>query len=525
MSDRRRLGVQDALWLEMDRPNNLMVVDSVIWTSQPLDWDRVSAVLQERLCDRFPVFRSVAVRDADGSWWWQEDEAFSFDERVTTVELDDPDDPRSLQRLAARHRTEMLDRDEPLWRALFVDRYREGSAIVLRTHHALADGMRMVQLSMSLFDAAAEGGAVLGPAVTQHAAQLAPPGLPATERVRAGLAGVGHQAVGSARFAVDTGHRVAGALVRAPEVVAGAVRLARAALTNPVGAGHGFVRSAQVGAGNAAASVRASIQSAVPGGGTLVDVFSAAPADVDVARKLLLGTRNDVALWTGKAGVEKAVAWSEPLSLLDVKAVAKAHHATVNDVLVTCAAGALHDYLLARDERCSSVTFMVPVNLKPLDLTLPAELGNSFALVQLELPTDQPDLLEVLAVAKRRMGRIKSGHEAALAFRLQEAIAGLSRGVYEASVDLLANRTIGTLTNVPGPPFPVYLAGCRVEGMVGWAPLSGDQPMSFTIYSYDGAVIVGIACDAQLVPDHEKIVDGFAATFARLQAQSGQAAT
>jgi len=165
------------------------------------------------------------------------------------------------------------------------------------------------------------------------------------------------------------------------------------------------------------------------------------------------------------------------------------------------------------------------VNLKPLDLTLPAELGNSFALVQLELPTDQPDLLEVLAVAKRRMGRIKSGHEAALAFRLQEAIAGLSRGVYEASVDLLANRTIGTLTNVPGPPFPVYLAGCRVEGMVGWAPLSGDQPMSFTIYSYDGAVIVGIACDAQLVPDHEKIVDGFAATFARLQAQSGQAAT
>jgi diacylglycerol O-acyltransferase len=167
-----------------------MEVDSVIWTSQPLDWDRVSEVLEERLCDRYPVFRSVAVRDADGSWWWQEDEAFSFDERVTTVKLDDPDDPRSLQRLAARHRTEMLDRDKPLWRALYVDRYREGSAIVLRTHHALADGMRMVQLSMSLFDAAAEGGAVLGPAVTQHAAHPAPPGLPATERVRAGLTGV-----------------------------------------------------------------------------------------------------------------------------------------------------------------------------------------------------------------------------------------------------------------------------------------------------------------------------------------------
>jgi diacylglycerol O-acyltransferase len=63
----------------------------------------------------------------------------------------------------------------------------------------------------------------------------------------------------------------------------------------------------------------------------------------------------------------------------------------------------------------------------------------------------------------------------------------------------------------------VYLAGRKVDGMVGWAPLSGNQPMSFTIYSYDGKVFVGIACDAGLVPDHEQIVDGFAAAFHRLQ--------
>jgi len=55
-----------------------------------------------------------------------------------------------------------------------------------------------------------------------------------------------------------------------------------------------------------------------------------------------------------------------------------------------------------------------------------------------------------------------------------------------------------------------------MEGMVGWAPLSGDQPMSFTIYSYDGKVFVGVACDSGLVPDHEQIVDGFAEAFRRL---------
>ena len=126
MSDRRRLGVQDALWLEMDRPNNLMVVDSVIWTAEPLDWDRVRTVMEERLCERYPVFRSRAVRDDDGAWWWEEDEAFSFDERVTIVDLDDSDDVRSLQRLVAQQRTVMLDRERPLWLALFVDRYRDG---------------------------------------------------------------------------------------------------------------------------------------------------------------------------------------------------------------------------------------------------------------------------------------------------------------------------------------------------------------------------------------------------------------
>ena len=85
-----------------------------------------------------------------------------------------------------------------------------------------------------------------------------------------------------------------------------------------------------------------------------------------------------------------------------------------------------------------------------VDLTLPDTLGNDFALVQLELPTDEPDPIKVLAAAKRRMDRIKHGHEAALAFRFQETIAGFSHGLYEASVDLFANRTLGTLTNVPG---------------------------------------------------------------------------
>ena len=302
----------------------------------------------------------------------------------------------------------------------------------------------------------------------------------------------------------------------ASNTAAATADVAATALVNPVGAAHTTATRAVDAVGSTAERLRSAFRPRLPGSGPLVDLLSAAPGDVDLARKLLLGTRNDATCWTGTVGARKAVAWSAPLALARVKDVARAHHVTVNDVLIACMAGTLHAYLVEHDSRCASVNVMIPVNLKALDSTLPEELGNSFAIVQLELPTDTADPLAVLDVVRRRMGRIKSGHEAAVAFRVQEFVAGLGTSVYRATVDLLANRAVGVLTNVPGPPMPVYLAGRRVEGMVGWAPLSGNQPMSFTVYSYDGKVFVGIACDAGLVPDHQQIVDGFADAFDRL---------
>ena len=69
-----------------------------------------------------------------------------------------------------------LDRDRPLWQMFCIDGFHGGSAILARTHHALADGIRMVQLAMSLFDASPEGGAILAPPVRLHAATERQPG-------------------------------------------------------------------------------------------------------------------------------------------------------------------------------------------------------------------------------------------------------------------------------------------------------------------------------------------------------------
>jgi diacylglycerol O-acyltransferase len=526
MSERHRMGVQDALWLEMDRPSNLMVVDSLVWTAEPLDWDRFVTVAKERLWDRYRVFRSVAVHD-DDVWYWEERTTDSFESHLTRLRLPEPGDDHELRAVVASQRTVPLDRSRPLWHMFCIDGFRGGSAVLSRSHHAIADGIRMVQLAMSLFDGSPGGDAILAPAVNQRSA---PPRTtdrpPATRAHPEAVAGriigltneiggtIGH-AIADPSTVIRTGSEVLGGAVGgAARVVGRSVELVKDSLTNPVGAAHGVAAST-------AALLQRSMRPRLPGEGPLVDLLAAGPGDVDIARKLLLGTRNDRTIWTGPVGTDKVVAWSDPLPLASVKEVARTHGATVNDVLVTCVAGTLHTYLAAHDARCTSVNWMIPVNLKPLDLTLPEELGNEFAIVQLELPTGTADPLAVLDVVKHRMGRIKNGHEAAVAFRLQELISGFSDVLYRATVELLANRAVGVLTNVPGPPGPVYLAGVRVVGMVGWAPLSGDQPMSFTIYSYDGKVFVGIACDAGLVPDHEQIVDGFAAAFHRLSVAVG----
>jgi diacylglycerol O-acyltransferase len=159
---------------------------------------------------------------------------------------------------------------------------------------------------------------------------------------------------------------------------------------------------------------------------------------------------------------------------------------------------------------------MVPVNLVPIDPTLPVSLGNNFALVQLELPTGSADPVDVLRTVHRRTLRIKAGHEPVVDLAVERLVAGLGPVVFRAAVDLLAARATGVLTNVPGPPFPVYLAGSKVDGMVGWAPVLGDQPLSFAACSYDGSLVVGVAADSGLVADADTLVADVGAALGEL---------
>ncbi len=439
MLTRTALGAVDGLWLSAERPGNVMVVDTVVWTATPLDREQLLEVATERVWWRYPAFRSRPVRDGSGRWWWLEDAGCDIVDLVEDEVLSDPEDPTALQRLVASTRHEPLPRDRPLWNAVFVPRYRGGSAVVLRTHHALADGVRMVQVATGLFDASPSGGAVLPPPGAQYAA-----GSPAPTDGRQPGPSLRHLAA------------------------------------NPVGTLHGFLGTAA--------------EDAVRLAGTVV-------ADVDAARKLVLGTRDDATVWTGTATGETFVGWTGHHPLEGLRQTARSHACTVNDVVVAAVALGLHRYLSRLGRPPRAVTFMVPVNLVPIDPTLPVSLGNNFALVQLELPTGSADPVDVLRTVHRRTLRIKAGHEPVVDLAVERLVAGLGPVVFRAAVDLLAARATGVLTNVPGPPFPVYLAGSKVDGMVGWAPVLGDQPLSFAACSYDGALVVGVAADSGLVAD------------------------
>jgi diacylglycerol O-acyltransferase len=70
MAAKHSMSSADAAWLRMDSPTNLMVVNSVLWFDEPVDWERVKAVIQERIVDVFPRFRQIAVEStARGPHW------------------------------------------------------------------------------------------------------------------------------------------------------------------------------------------------------------------------------------------------------------------------------------------------------------------------------------------------------------------------------------------------------------------------------------------------------------------------
>jgi diacylglycerol O-acyltransferase len=218
----------------------------------------------------------------------------------------------------------------------------------------------------------------------------------------------------------------------------------------------------------------------------------------------------------GRLGVSKRAAWSEPLSLTDVKAAGAAEGATINDVLVACTAGALRRYLVAREVEVGDleIRVAVPVNLRPLDRG--AELGNQFGLVFLALPIGIADGRLRVVEVKRRMDELKASLQPAVAMGVLSLLGYAPSQLQPLAVQFFGSKASAVLTNVPGPRERLYLAGKPLARTMFWVPQSGRLGLGISILSYNGSVLVGVASDAGLIPDPELIVSGFEAELAEL---------
>jgi WS/DGAT/MGAT family acyltransferase len=218
----------------------------------------------------------------------------------------------------------------------------------------------------------------------------------------------------------------------------------------------------------------------------------------------------------GRPSGSKVVAWNEPLPLADVKAVGKALGCSVNDVLLSCAAGALRGYLLERGEPVDGAELraMVPVNLRPSGPV--RSLGNKFGLVPLLLPIGIEDPLERVMTVRSRMNELKDGYTAMIALTLL-AFAGLApRRLQRQALDLLASKATAVMTNVPGPQHALYMAGSRLRRMMFWVPQTGDIGVGISILSYDGGVQFSLVTDKKLCARPQQVVDRFLPEFEKL---------
>jgi diacylglycerol O-acyltransferase / wax synthase len=456
-----RLASVDAAWLRMEEPTNLMMITAVLWFDERPDWERLKAVLRERLVERFPRFRQrlVVPQGLLLAPYWEEDPAFELEAHLSHAVVPPPGDRDALEGLVSQWMGVPLERSRPLWQFHLVDGFGQGSALLVRIHHTLADGISLARVLLSLMDEAS--GEHFTP---EPPAQEGPP-APGWMKVLRGAR------------AVASGTRAA--LKRGAELI-----------SEPIQVGD-LVRQGARGAAT--------------------------------LKRLALLPSDPPTVLRGELGLVKRAAWSDPFPLEDVKATGRAMESTMNDVLLAALTGGLRRYLEERGGLVEDLRAIVPVNLRPLDAPIPRELGNRFGLVFLDLPVKEVEPRKRLRLLKHRMDELKRSPEAALTFGML-GMAGLAPAVVErAMVDVVAAKGSLVMTNVPGPRHPVYLAGTKLEGLMFWVPQTGKVSLGVSIFSYSGKVTVGVSVDAGLVPDPHRLVVGFQDELAALASEASSA--
>jgi diacylglycerol O-acyltransferase len=449
------------LHLEDNMPSHMHVASVTIFDGDVPPYDEFVEGISTRL-HLVPRYRQKLgfVPFGQGRPRWVDDPTFNISYHVRATALPPPGGEEQLRALAGRVFSQRLDRDKPLWEVWLVEGL-EGNrfALLSKVHHSLVDGVSGADLMTVLFDVTPE------PAVPPAAeAEWQPRPTPSRSEL------------------------LAEALLERATEPREVVRTMRAALRGP----RQFGRNMLEAAGGVSALARGTLRPA--------------PASP----------------YNGDIGPHRRFTWVR-VRLADVKAIKNSLGGTVNDVVLATVTGAVRRHLHARGVSTQDLTLraMVPVSVRS-DLEQGA-LGNRVAAMMAPLPVWCENPAVRLDVVQDAMQSLKSSGQAVGAEVLTR-IGGFAPPTIMAQAARIGARQRAfnlVVTNVPGPQFPLYVAGHELLDVFPMVPLAMNQRLGIALMSYNGAINFGLIGDYDTMADLEDFAHHLAGALEELAETAG----
>jgi WS/DGAT/MGAT family acyltransferase len=409
--------------------------------------------------------------------YWVEDPSFDLDFHVRHHAVPPPGSPQQLAEVVSRIHARQLDRSRPLWELYVIEGVDDGTRIaqVTKVHHAAIDGAAGALMLAAMLD-------------------------------------------------VERDARPAGEPVEwSPDPIPGDLELLGRTMTQYARRPEKFIRLSvktlrELGWLTRSAGLLALadlVAQPVPGpiGDLLRRRLRDAPNEVDHPPPLP-PTAAPRTPWNASITPHRRFAYTT-IPLEEAKKIRRAAGCTFNDVVLALCSGALRRYLLEHD--ClpdENLIAMVPVSVRSGVETDTYE--NRVSLVLADLATSEPDPVARLGRVQQSMSAAKSRFAAIPAEALQDFAsfappAVVARAMRMYSRLRVADRTAPpfnlVISNVPGPPMPLYFAGAELEHFYPISALTDGQGLNMTVQSYNGNLDFGFVACRELVPDLWRMTD------------------
>lgn len=454
--------------------------DALMWNVEkdPLLRSTIVSVVQldrspswERLVDRIergayliPRLRQRVVTPflGLGPPHWSADPNFDLAYHLRRVRAPEPATFDTVLDLARTVAMASFDRARPLWEFTLVEGLRDGgAALILKVHHSMTDGVGGMRLAMMLFDLERDPG---DPGPAGDVAELAahtPFGLvgPALELWR-------DRALGMTRRALIT-----------------ALETPRRFLRDP----------------------RRSLEQVAAVGGS-------------VARMLAPALTPRSPIMTERTLARRLDTLELPLD--DLKRAAKAVGGTLNDAFVAAVVGGMQRYHARHESLPDDLRMTMPINVRKEGSTSLG--GNQFTPARFLVPLSVTDPGERVTTLGALARQVRDEPAVQMTDALAAVLNQLPTSVTTALFGAMLKGADFVTSNVPGVPFPVYLAGAELRGNYAFGPLSGSAA-NITLVSHCGACCIGVNTDAVAIPDADEFMEALADGFAEIVALGARA--